>query len=116
MEPNDRLPHGDRAVIPPEKVAVYLLNALHVQNSGKAQFFERAGYSLSQPERLAEDLKTITRTGRVMGIKITSWGTLYEVVGELLAPNRKKYLLTTAWFIQAGQTIPRLATAYPKNK
>ena len=115
MKP-DQLPNGDRAVVPPEKVKAYLLNAYHVQNKGKAQFFERAGYNLQQPERLAEDLKKIARTGHVTATRVTSRGTLYEVIGEVTAPNKRKYTLTTAWFIHAGQTIPRLATAYPKKK
>lgn len=43
MESENQLPSGDRAVVPPEKVKIYLLNKLHAQNKGKAQFFELAG-------------------------------------------------------------------------
>ena len=116
MEPNDRLPNGDRAVVPPGKVEAYLLNALHVQNKGKAQFYELVGYSLSQPERLENDLKTIASTGRVTGTVPTDDGMKYVVIGELTAPNRREYSVTSVWMIEKEQTAPRLITAYPNQK
>ncbi len=116
MEPTDRLPNGDRAVVPPEKVEAYLLNALHVQNKGKAQFYERAGYSLSQPERLENDLKTIARTGRVTNTVPTDEGMKYVLIGELTAPNCREYSITSVWMIEKDQTAPRLITAYPNQK
>jgi len=116
MEPNDRLPNAERAVVPPEKVEVYLLNALHVQNKGKAQFFELVGYSLSQPERLAEDLKTIAKAGRVTNTVPTDDGMKYVLIGELTAPNRREYSITSVWMIEKEQTAPRLITAYPNQK
>lgn len=116
MEPDQRLPNGARAVVPPGKVEAYLLNDLHTQNRGKARFFELAGYSLSQPERLERDLKTIARTGRVTGVVPTDDGMKYVVVGELSAPNRRNYLITTVWMIESEKTEPRLVTAYPNRK
>ena len=116
MEPDQRLPGGESAVVPPEKVEAYLLNAFHVQNKGKAQFYELAGYSLTQPERLENDLVTIARTGRVIATETTSRGTLYEVRGKIVAPNQREYSITTVWFIQINQSIPALVTAYPNKK
>jgi len=116
MEPNERLPNAEQAVVPPGKVEGYLLNDLHTQNQGKAQFFCFAGYGLSQPERLENDLKTMARTGRVTSIETTSRGTLYVVRGKLIAPNQREYRLTTVWFIQINQHVPALVTAYPNKK
>jgi hypothetical protein len=116
MQPNERLPNAERAVVPPGKVEGYLLNALHVQNSGKAQFFERAGYNPEQPERLINDLKTIARTGRVTTTVTTPRGIKYVVKGTITAPNRREYSLQTVWIIDIDQEIPRFLTAYPNKK
>ena len=115
MEPTDQLPNGATAVGQPGKVEAYLLNELHAQNKGKARFFELAGYNPSQPERLAEDLKMIARTGRVTATVPTEEGVKYVVVGNITAPNRREYSLTTVWIIETDLTNPRLITAYPNR-
>jgi predicted thioesterase len=97
-------------------VEEYLLNARHSQNSGKAQFFERAGYDPAQPERLINDLKTIAKTGRVTAVQPTPRGVKYVVTATITAPNRRKYSLRTVWIIDENQTIPRFLTAYPNKK
>ncbi len=116
MEPDQRLPNGEAAIVQPEKVEVYLLNSHHVQNKGKARFFELAGYSQNQPERLTEDLKEIARTGRITSVEPTPRGTKYNVVGTVTAPNRREYTLLTVWIIETHQTAPRLVTAFPNKR
>ena len=120
MQPTDRaadrqLPNGEQAVVSPEKVQAYLLNRLHAQNKGKAQFFEQVGYNPSQPEQLAQDLKLIAITGRVTATVPTEEGVKYVVIGRAIAPNRREYSLTTVWMLETDQTAPRLITAYPNR-
>lgn len=116
MEPTEHLPNGERAVIPREKVEVYLLNARHSQNSGKAKFFEQAGYSPIHPEQLVEDLKTIGKTGRVTANIPTPRGVKYVVTGTITAPNHREYSLQTVWIIDLNNEVPRFLTAYPNKK
>lgn len=116
MEPDQRLPNGETAEVPPEKVEEYLLNRLHVQNFGKAQFYEKVGYTRTDAMKLAEDLKLIARTGRVVATEPTPRGTKYVVTGTITAPNRREYTLLTVWISLTNQTAPRLVTAYPNKK
>ena len=38
MEPDERLPGGELAIVAAEKVEAYLLNPFHSQNSGRRNF------------------------------------------------------------------------------
>ncbi|WP_373511781.1 DUF6883 domain-containing protein [Persicitalea sp.] len=116
MEPDERLPGGELAIVAAEKVEAYLLNPFHSQNSGKAQFFAIAGYSQTQPDRLTEDLKEIARTGRVTTVQPTPRGMKYVVKGIITAPNGRDYALKTVWLIDDNQEVPRFLTAYPNKK
>lgn len=110
-----KLPDADLAVVPNEKITKYLLDEYHPQNKGKAKFYTSIGYSLEQPNILADGIKQVAINGIVAEIEATPRGNKYIVEGLLNAPNQRNYKITTVWMIQTGQIEPKLVTAYPKK-
>ena len=49
-------------------------------------------------------------------IEKSPFGKRYIVDGEFAAPNRKKPLVRAIWFIETGEDVPYLVTAYPLEK
>jgi hypothetical protein len=43
----------------------------------------------------------------------TPFGTSYVVEGALAAPDGRMPRVRVIWFVERGETIPRLVTAYP---
>ena len=43
----------------------------------------------------------------------TPFGTGYTVEGALLAPDGRTPRVRVVWFIETGEVVPRLVTAYP---
>ena len=41
------------------------------------------------------------------------FGTGYTVEGALLAPDGRTLRVRVVWFIEIGEAVPRLVTAYP---
>lgn len=110
-----KLPYGELAEIPIEKITKYLLDAQHPQNKGKAFFYYKVGYEEEEPETLKNAILSIAKTGTVQNTYTNPEGVKYEVLGALIAPNGKEYLLKTIWIIENDKNKPRLVTAYPNN-
>jgi len=49
----------------------------------------------------------------VVEIEDTPFGTSYTVEGTSAAPDGRAPRVRVVWFIQRGETTPRLVTAYP---
>ena len=111
-----KLPFLDQAVIVPEKITRYLLARGHEGGGPKAVFFEGCGFSIERWELFAEALKAHARTHDVAMTDATPFGTWYTVEGELDTPVGKRPLIRTDWFIDAGTSIPHLASAYPLRR
>lgn len=43
----------------------------------------------------------------------TPFGTRYVVEGPLQSPDGCNPMVRVVWFVERGETIPRLTTAYP---
>ena len=108
-----KLPNSDRAVVDPNKVTEYLLNAAHPDNSGKAQFFEALGFSGSASSNLATSLRELAAAGDVVLQVESAHGVKYVVDGRFESPLGKRPVVRTVWIIDKGQELPRLVTAYP---
>lgn len=46
----------------------------------------------------------------------TAFGVRYVVVGILSTPDGRGPTVRTVWFIEHGEEIPRLVTAYPAKR
>lgn len=64
-------------------------------------------------ETLAGALRRHAVEHDVVAIEGTPFGTSYTVEGQLVAPDGRVPQVRVVWFIETGETIPRLVTAYP---
>ena len=105
------LPNAAEAIIAAEKV-LYLLDAAHPQNGGKARSFQRLGYALDSPEKLAHDLRAQQLAYEALEVDQTIFGRVFTIRGILQGPAGDANILSV-WIIRHGESFPRLITAYP---
>jgi hypothetical protein len=101
-------------VVPGRKIFDYLL-----KDPGKSAFFSSIGYASADWERLRDDIRSMAeRFSPAMRTRqVTIYGTEYEILGELAAPDGRTLPLTSAWIVDAGETdIIRFVTAYPAKR
>jgi len=111
-----RLPNSEKAGIPKRKITGYLLSATHRDGRHKATFFMRYGFSVEDWEVLAEALRRHAAENELIRTEQTPFGTRYIVEGPLQSPDGRNPYVRVVWFVERGQTIPRLATAYPLQR
>lgn len=111
------LPNFEKAAVPKEKLAAYVLNPNHPIGGDKALVFERVlGYTESNWEELAGQLRNGLRKFPASKRRETQFGTPFEVVMEITGPTGRTAKVKTAWQIDKGGKIPRLISAYiPKR-
>lgn len=109
------VPNADAAIVSQDKNVGYLLNPLHPDGAGKCRFFRSVGFHVDQWEIMADALrelivrsKTIRRVDSVHGAK-------YIVDGTIETPSGRSVRVRTVWIMDAGETAPRLVTAYPRD-
>ena len=107
------LPHGEQAIVPQEKIVEYVLSRTHPAGRSKAAYFQRFGFSADAWEVFAEAVRGHATENEVTEIEQTSFGVSYVIEGALRAPDGRAPQVRAVWFIEAGQTIPRLVTVYP---
>lgn len=108
------LPNAADAVIDPAKLRDYLLSASHPVGRFKATFFASLGYSDAGWEVLRDDILAIVRTAQVTCEEATDHGRMIQVDGILLGPSGRSAAIRTAWIVRAGESFPRLVTAFPR--
>jgi len=108
-----KLPNHDQAIVPREKIVDYLLSHAHRDGRGKAIFFSGFGFSVNAWQTLADALRRHAAENEVAKIEASPYGTRYVIEGELHAPDGRRPLVRVVWFVDTGEVIPRLATAYP---
>ncbi len=110
-----RLPNGDQAIVPQQKIVEYLLSPTHRDGRSKAVYFGKFGFSAQAWEVFAEALRRHVADNEVIEIEPTPFGISYIIEGALSAPDGRSPKVRVVWFIETGQTIPRLVTAYPSK-
>ena len=108
-----KLPNCEQAEVTMRKLTTYLLDIAHPQNKGKAAFYELVGYNQQNTDALKEALLGLVLESEITKVIETAHGKRYVVEGWRPCPNGKLYPLRTVWFIDNGETIPKLVTAYP---
>ena len=109
----DRLPGGERAVVPERKVTAYLLATEHRRGASKARFLLRFGFRRETWQELEAALLRHAVEGKVTEHQQGIHGVTYAVEGLLQTPDGRNPLFRTVWIVEWGQQIPRLVTAYP---
>lgn len=108
-----RLPNGEQAFIPIEKVSGYLLSETHPTGQSKARFFRALGFTAEHADVLAAQLLTLARTAEQAVASPSPHGQKYSIVGPIVAPDGRRVLVQTVWIIEPGESRPRFVTAYP---
>lgn len=107
-----KLPEFEKTRIPLEKITGYLLSASHPSGRIKARFFARFGFSPDRPDLLMEALRKPAYNDYARSEK-TPFGMRYVIEAPLPAPDNRKPLIRTVWFVENDETTPLFVTAYP---
>ena len=110
-----KLPNADKLVVEREKIADYLLNPVHPDNGGKAEFFTQHGFHREHWEMLATALKTLAVESEVAIISESSHGKKYVIVGRIQSPGGKLPMVQSIWIVDNNRDTVRLVTAYPRK-
>src|SRR3972149_7961322 len=108
-----QLPNVDAAIVSQEKIIGYLLNPLHPDGAGKAQFFEAMGFRVDQWNVLANALRDMAKKAQIVHGIDSSHGGKYIVDGVLETPSGRKVTVRSVWIVDRDESVPRLVTAYP---
>lgn len=111
MEPI--LPNRDKAFVPREKLADYLLSETHSVGGPKAAFFRMHGFDDANVAELEAQLIEVARTAPVVQILQNPDGTKYVLDGRVLSPAGALLSIRTVWIIEAPDERPRFVTAFP---
>jgi len=111
-----KLPNAHEAIVSEQKVEAYLLSFDHPRGRYKAAFFAAFGYEAGRPGLLVSALKQHAALHEVAKVEETSFGIRYTVDGELESPDTRRPRVRAVWFVEHGETAPRLVTAYPVER
>ncbi len=106
-----RLPNGELAIIPMEKLTGYCLNPNHSSGKHKAKVFASAlGITADNADDLRELITQAAIQGEVIQQDSTGFGQLYKV--DWMIFDRDSIILRTIWEITPDQPSPRLVSAF----
>ena len=107
-----RLPNGEHAIVPIEKLRDYCLHPAHKVGGNKARVFESAlGLTADHAEELQQRLLSLARTGEaVLGMQ-DAYGQRYTIDFEMRTVVGAAMVRST-WIILVGQGVPRLTSCY----
>lgn len=109
----ERLPRGDLAVVPEEKITAYLLALDHPRGGPNARFLLRFGFRLEAWRVLEAALLRHAVEGIVVEHQPGIHGVTYAVEGPLRTPNGRDPSIRTVWIVEWTLQIARLVIAYP---
>ena len=110
-----RLPNCEQAHVPQEKVVDYLLSSTHPEGQIKARFFTSFGFTVNDWQQFAAALVTHAQEHEVARSEMSPFGVRYVIEGILRTPDGRSPAVRVVWFMEKGETMPRLVTAYPRN-
>ena len=109
-----RMPAGEQAWIPREKLHRYLLDPSHPEGAGKATLFRRLlGITAANADALRDALLHAAATREVRSQTRTPHGTKYRIEFAMES-KRGTYTVVSVWIAPAENQPPKLVTAYVK--
>jgi hypothetical protein len=106
-----KLPNGDQAEIPLQKLVGYCLNSEHPSGKHKARVFASVlGITAENAEQLQELIKVAAVEGEVVQQNTTSFGQQFKVDWNI--PKIERWKLRTIWEIKLNSLNPRLISAF----
>src|SRR5438874_647252 len=110
------LPKVDAVEIPEEKITGYLLSTTHRDGQHKAAFFLGHGFTLDAWQLLAAALRQHAANHEVAKVEDSPFGKRYVIEGTMNTPDGRSPNVRSVWFIETGEDVARLATAYPLQR
>jgi len=108
-----RLPSVNQAEVRRAKIVSYLLDPNHRSGKSKARFFAGHGYAIERWQDLAAALRIHASENEVVKQEPTPLGVRLVVEGPLTLCDGVVAKIRSVWFIESGERVPRLVTAYP---
>jgi hypothetical protein len=108
-----KIPNAEHAIIDQRKLVDYLLNPEHRRGASKATLLNMFGYTATNWDRLAADLRRDHLTVDAAVERETPYGKRYEIHAMLTTPTGRLLMARSIWQIDTGTSIPRLITLYP---
>ena len=108
-----KLPKGDRAIVPLEKLIGYCLNLDHPKGKHKAKVFKSVlGITTENVEQLYELVQQAAVEGEVVQQTATPFGKEFKL--DWAIPETENVQLRTLWIIESESDVPRLISAFIK--
>jgi len=109
-----RLPNGECAIVPIEKLRDYCLDSDHVTGRDKARVFKSAlGLTRENAELLSAALTTAARDGEALATDTDEYGERY-VLDFWMTVQGRAAIVRSSWIVRAGEMTPRLTSCYVK--
>jgi hypothetical protein len=109
-----KLPNGENAVVPMEKLTGYCLNLNHPSGKHKARVFASAlGITAENASDLRELILQAAILGEVIQQDNTDFGQLFKV--DWIIPDQEQVVLRTLWEITLQGLEPRLVSAFIRD-
>lgn len=105
-----RLRNYRNAVIERRRVSDYLLNP--AKSKGKAEFLRLLGYNMKNQARLQADIRDGLRDSKARYTEANKYGRIHFQVNMKIGLNKKAEVVT-GWFMDKGDTAPKLASLRP---
>lgn len=110
-----KLPNGDHAIVPLEKLTEYALNTEHPTGRHKARVFKAAlGLTIADAEFLQMTLQSAAASLEAEREDPTIYGERY-VIDLKITTASGTATVRTAWMIRRDEDVPRLTTCYVKE-
>ena len=109
------LPKAERAIIDPAKLHGYVLSAGHPVGRFKARFFAALGFTADNWRDLDTALRVQHLTQPAAAEAVDALGQSFTIRAILKGPAGAA-LVTSVWFLRAGEDTARFVTAYPGGK
>lgn len=104
---------SSQAVIAFEKMTDYLLRWR--PENDKSQFLSRGGYTQTNGDLLAEDIRRQLLPLEAEFEQRTDYGDVYSITGVLTGPSGVPLNVKTIWMIEATTNITKFITLYPSR-
>lgn len=111
-----KLPGGDRAIVPIEKLRDYALDPHARDDGAKARVFRAAlGLTLADVEVLRGILLYHARVEEVSSQRVDMFGTRFTLDARMGA-FEGTVILRSVWIVESEGDPPRLITCYPLRR
>lgn len=109
---NEKLPNSEKAVVEYDKLTKYLLSLDHPGGKGKANFLMQHGFRPTEWEVLRTSLLNHGATQPVVQVEKSDYGAKYVLECSVASQDQRNPCIRSIWIVEAGQSSPRLVTAY----